>query len=418
MNDIRALYADENGEIFDAPNILPMGRMGDETVPLTKEDFIPLPESADLMFLPDRKAVGMDKKSGEIFPILGFAVAALLPAGYTRIFLPAYETESDAQPLPIYGYTAVALIDEEIHVAALKTDESEKWNPLNYNTKDLKKLINRTKKDLPENSIVKNLQKCALQWHCLTAENLFYRRFEAGVPVSPKCNANCIGCISLQVSECCPSPQSRIKQAPTVKETVDVMLYHLDFASEAMVSFGQGCEGDPALMFELISTAVARVRERTKKGKINMNTNAGFTKGVKAIVDAGLDNMRVSIISPIDETYNAYYRANYSLDDVKNSIKYAMEKGVYVSLNMLTFPGLNDREEETEAWIKFFEEIPVPMIQVRNLNMDPDILMKTLPKARGEMLGTRKFLEILHEKFPKMAIGSFSHFNKGICENL
>ncbi|MBP3722536.1 MAG: radical SAM protein, partial [Selenomonadaceae bacterium] len=195
-------------------------------------------------------------------------------------------------------------------------------------------------------------------------------------------------------------------------------LYHLDFAPEAMVSFGQGCEGDPSLEYEKISEAILRVRERTNRGKINMNTNAGFTEGVKKIVDAGLNNMRVSIISAVEETYSAYYRANYTLDNVKKSIRYATEKGVYVSLNLLTFPGLNDREEETEKWIEFFKELPVPMIQIRNLNMDPDVLMDKLSKPHGKMLGTRRFLEILRENFPKMKIGSFSHFNEGISDNL
>jgi len=408
MNDIRLLYADENGEIFDAPNMLPMGRIGNEIVELKREDFIPLPESADLMFLPDRYAVGKDE-NGEVLKVLGYAVSALLPAGFTRLYLPAFERDENAKPLPLYGYTAVALIDEEICVAAISTDESEQWNPLNYNTRDLKKLVKRTKKDLPNNSIVENLAKCSFEWHCLTAQNLFYRRFEAGLPVSPKCNANCLGCISLQAAECCPSPQSRIKTSPTVREMVEVMLYHLDTAPNAMISFGQGCEGDPSLECEKISAAILRVRERTKRGKININTNAGFTEGIKKIVDAGLDNMRVSIISPTEEIYKAYYRANYTLDDVKNSIRYAMEKGVYVSLNMLTFPGLNDREEEIEGWINFFKELPVPMIQVRNLNVDPDELLKILPAAKGEMVGTRRFLEILHKNFGKMQIGSFTH---------
>ena len=408
MNDIRLLYADENGEIFDAPNMLPMGRIGNDIVELKRGDFIPLPESADLMFLPDRYAVGKDE-NGEVLKVLGYAVSALLPAGFTRLYLPAFERDENAKPLPLYGYTAVALIEEEICVAAISTDESEQWNPLNYNTRDLKNLIKRTKKDLPNNSIVENLAKCSLEWHCLTAQNLFYRRFEAGLPVSPKCNANCLGCISLQAAECCPSPQSRIKTSPSVREMVEVMLYHLDTAPNAMISFGQGCEGDPSLECEKISAAILRVRERTKRGKINMNTNAGFTEGIKKIADAGLDNMRVSIISPTEEIYKAYYRANYTLDNVKNSIRYAMEKGVYVSLNMLTFPGLNDREEEIEGWINFFKEIPVPMIQVRNLNVDPDELLKILPAAKGEMVGTRRFLEILHKNFGKMQIGSFTH---------
>ena len=35
---ITALYADENGEIFDAPGIAAVGRLGDEIRPLTVDE--------------------------------------------------------------------------------------------------------------------------------------------------------------------------------------------------------------------------------------------------------------------------------------------------------------------------------------------------------------------------------------------
>ena len=81
--EIRALYADDEGEIFDAPGFAGLGRTGSEAVLLQPEDLIPLPESADLMFLPDRLALGQTPQ-GECMPITGRAVAAILPAGYTR----------------------------------------------------------------------------------------------------------------------------------------------------------------------------------------------------------------------------------------------------------------------------------------------------------------------------------------------
>ena len=77
---------------------------------------------------------------------------------------------------------------------------------------------------------------------------------------------------------------------------------------------------------------------------------------------------------------------------------------------MLYFPGFNDREEELNAWIKFFEELPVQMIQVRNLNIDPDIFLNTMPQQSGKMLGTKKFLQTLKNKFNNLQIGSFSHY--------
>ena len=409
MKKITALYADENGEVFDAPNYSGVGRIGNEFVELKPQDLIKLPESVDLMFLPNRKAVGL--KNNKISTIKGQAVSAILPAGYTRTFLPAFEKdEKNSKILPLYGYTAVVLYRDELHAAAIYTDENHKWNPIHYNTRDLKKFVRRVKKDLPNNRIVNQVANCSLNWHCLTAQNLFYRRWEAGIPTSPTCNAQCLGCISLQPAECCPSPQNRIDFKPTVEEISDVGIYHLTNAEDAIISFGQGCEGEPSLAYENISAAIKKIREKTNRGQINMNSNAGFTEGVKKIIDSGLDSIRVSIISAKNESYDAYYKAAYHLDDVKNSIQYALEKNVYVSLNMLYFPGFNDREAELDAWIKFFEKFPVQMIKVRNLNIDPDLFLDTMPEKYGKMTGTKKFLQTLKEKFKNIQIGSFSHY--------
>ena len=406
---ITALYADKNGEIYDAAGIGGVGRIGNDIVTLTPEDLIKLPDSADLMFLPDRQAVGITK-SGKLTTIDGQAVAAILPAGYTRTHLPAYKIHSQLKPLPLYGYTAVVLYRDDLYTTAIYTDKNDKWDHIHYNARDLKKLVQRTKKNLPNNRIVEQVANCSLKWHCCTAQNLFYRRWEAGIPTSPTCNANCLGCISLQPAECCPSPQSRIKFKPTVKEISDVGIYHLETAPDAIVSFGQGCEGEPALMADTISEAIKIIRSNTKRGQININSNAGFTAGIKKIVDAGLDSIRVSIISAREDSYNAYYKAGYQLQNVKESIKYALNKNVYVSLNMLYFPGFNDRVEELDGWLKFFDELPVQMIQVRNLNIDPDIFLTAMPPQNGEIIGTKNFLQNIKSRFSNLQIGSFSHY--------
>ena len=87
MAEIRALYADEDGNILDAPKgFMALARTGTEIVELSPDDLIPLPESADLMFLPDR--LPLARYEDEIMPIMGNAVAAILPAGYTRLYMP------------------------------------------------------------------------------------------------------------------------------------------------------------------------------------------------------------------------------------------------------------------------------------------------------------------------------------------
>ena len=406
-NPITALIADERGNIFDVPEVEAVGRVGEKFFKLKPENLIKLPESADLMFLPQRKAIGF--KRGEFVPLKGRAVSAILPQGYTRTHLPAFKKSPHAKILPLYGYTAVALYKDEIYAAALYTDENHKWDPVNYNPPDLSKLIRRVKKALSNNRIVAQVANCSLEWHCLTAQNLFYRRWECGVPTSPVCNANCLGCISLQQSECCPSPQSRINFVPTVDEIADVGIFHLSQAEDAIISFGQGCEGEPSLQAENISAAIKKIRAKTSRGQININTNAGFTAGIKKIVDAGLNSMRVSIISARDETYQKYYRAGYKLDAVKNSIGYALNNGVHVSLNLLYMPGFNDRAEEFAAWKNFLTELPVQMIQVRNLNYDPDEFFNVMGHDEN-FSGTKKFLRELQKNFPALTVGNFSRY--------
>ena len=115
---ITALYADSSGEIYDKPGIAGVGRIGNEIVELKPQDLIKLPDSADLMFLPNRNAVGLNK-DGKLTTIKGQSVSAILPAGYTRTHLPAFDLQSNAQQLPLYGYTAVVLYRDELYATAI-----------------------------------------------------------------------------------------------------------------------------------------------------------------------------------------------------------------------------------------------------------------------------------------------------------
>ena len=409
QSEITAIYADRRGNICEVEGVSGMGRIGAQNVMLTAADLIPLPESADLMFMPEHSGVGQDAHGTEV-RLAGTAIAAILPQGYTRTHLPAFHRVDDAAPLPLYGYTAVVSHRGQLCVAAVYTDENEKWDPANYNGKELKKLVRRTMKELPNNRIVEQVGNCSLNYHCLTAQNLFYRRWECGVPTSPVCNANCLGCISLQSAECCPSPQERITFSPTPEEIAEVGIYHLSIAPDGIISFGQGCEGEPSLAADRIAEGIRRIRAVTQRGQINMNSNAGFPEGMRKIVDAGLDSLRVSIISARNESYDAYYRASYPLDNVKKSLRYALDHGVYVSLNLLHFPGFTDRAEELAAWQDFFRALPVQMIQMRNLNIDPTLFLRTMPEAGSVPIGTRAFMDELHREFPQLVIGSFSHY--------
>jgi len=410
------VYADEQGRLFDYPELTLVGRSGNLLVEPVEEEMIPLPPGASLTLVPYSYPVGLthggEFKKLPSHPVTGgrvFAVGALLPQGYTRTLLPGYQREKNNKWLPLLGYAAVGFRDGCFYVAANQTDNPSKWDPGNYNTEGLRELVEKRLELNRQNRILQQLAKCSLEYGCLTAQNIFYRRWEGGLPVSPQCNARCLGCISEQPAECCPSPQARINFQPELNELLEVAVPHLEEAPEGIISFGQGCEGEPSLAAPLITAAIKEMRKLTRQGTVNINTNAGYTEGIAAICTAGLDAMRVSIISPTPAIYEAYYRPRgYSLEDVRRSILVAKEKGIYVSLNLLTMPGVTDREEETGALLDFVRSTGVDLIQLRNLNIDPDRLMGVLALPEEEPLGIPGFLEVLRQELPEVEIGNFS----------
>jgi len=409
---MQLLYADEQGRMYDH-GLGAVGRTGDRLVEIVDEDMLELPPGASLTLLPGSAPVGMDKQGD--FKLLrqvpgeggvAMAVGALLPQGYTRTLLPGYQHQ-DGQTLPLLGYAAVAWQKGRVYVAAIRTDEPDRWDPTHYNSTDLPRLVQDRLAQSPQNRVLAQLAHCALEYSCYTAQNIFYSRWEGGLPMSPVCNARCLGCISLQPAECCPSPQSRLTFRPTSAEALEVALYHLQHAPEGIVSFGQGCEGEPALAADDIAQVISKVRQKTGQGTINMNSNAGYTSGVKKICRSGLDSMRVSLISAREQAYQAYYwPRDYSLSDVAESIKIARSLGVYVSLNLLVLPGFNDREDEIEALVKFITDNGVNKVQLRNLNIDPDYFFSQVP-ANGNIYGVDQLIETLRS-IPSLELGNFS----------
>ena len=140
-----------------------------------------------------------------------------------------------------------------------------------------------------------------------------------------------------------------------------------------------------------------------------MNTNAGNTSGIKKIIDAGIDSLRVSLNSGTDEVYNAYYRpVNYTLDHVRESLRYAADNGVYTYLNLLTFPGINDSTDEIESLLELVHANDVKAIQIRNLNIDPETMKPIVEQLQGEAVGVPEFLRILEDELPEVAIGNYT----------
>ncbi|MGI6678043.1 MAG: radical SAM protein [Dehalobacterium sp.] len=412
------LFARANGELLDFPGLKMAGLAGDTLVIPGSKELIPLPEGATLFALPGRVPVGVDQNGA--FTQLRYnpyrrkkekiwAVGALLPQGFTRTLLPAFANPWKEKTLPLLGYTGVGIRQGRLVVAALQTDEHELWHPKHYNTKDLAARIRQKQRKFPHNRLLKQLGTCSLEYGCFTAQNIFYGRWEGGIPVSPRCNAACIGCISSQPSECCPAPQRRLNFVPTSSEIEEIGLDHLRKGKNAIISFGQGCEGEPSLQGELISESIKRIRAVTDRGTININTNAGHEANIKKIITAGLDAMRVSMISPSPEVYRAYHRpGDYDLEQVSASLRAALHAGVYTSLNLLTFPGFTDDYEEVAKLISLIKATGVKKVQFRNLNIDPEQFLKLLPVKKYQPMGIGQMIKHLKKEIPELAIGNYS----------
>jgi pyruvate-formate lyase-activating enzyme len=408
MNAPALVYSTPDGAAAEEPRLRALDYFGQ---PLKAEDLIPLPEGTTLSMLPQRLACGLtsDGRRASIRAKKGWALAALLPIGYTRTRLPAYAKTPQTEPLPFFGYTAVAAIDGQLYAAALATDDPQKWLPGTYPRARLQRLVQQRLAAEPENRVLAHHAHCALDYACPTASNLFFRRWEGAIAVSPGCNARCIGCISKQDEEQLVSPQDRLTFLPQVEEIVEVAVVHLEQAPNAILSFGQGCEGEPLLQARRIERAIRAIRARTSRGTLNINTNASNPRALQRLYAAGLDSLRASTISARPETYNAYYRPlGYTFEDVRRSLILAREAGVYSSINFLVFPGLADAEEEVAAMVSFLRETGVRLVQLRNLNIDPEVLLPRLPLPRGRAIGIAQMIATLRRELPEVRIGNFS----------
>jgi wyosine [tRNA(Phe)-imidazoG37] synthetase (radical SAM superfamily) len=407
------LYSDGQGNIFEDTSLYVLGRSGWDAVEVDPEDWIPLPEGGNLYELPGRRGIGMDVISGEIrLCEKGWAVAAFIPPAHTGFYMAAYETLPDAPTLPLFCYTAAGWHNDVFYVPAIRIEQDIRQECAGFDDIKIQEGLAVSLNAYPNNRLVKHLaENCCLTYHCPAARNYFMGRWECPIPISPACNANCIGCISFQPEEeTIVSTQDRLTFKPTAQEVIEYTVPHLQTAPFPIVSFGQGCEGEPLLMWETIREAIIEIRKHTNRGSININTNGSNPKAVEALMKAGLDSIRVSTNSAREDIYTKYYRPNnYTFNDIVESLKIAGEMGGWTSINYFVFPGMTDSAAELDALRTLIQETKLKMIQWRNFNIDPDwYLGKINVQDTGERYGVRQFMDIIHEEFPDVKYGYFN----------
>ncbi len=407
------LYSDGNGNIFEDTTLYACGRSGWDALPLESEDWIELPQGGQLYELPGRRGIGIDAVTGQMrLCEKGWAVAAFIPPAYTGTWLAAYETLRNAETLPLFCYTAAAWHQQKFYVTAVRIENDIRQESAGFDEQKIAAGVQDLLTTYKHNRLVRHLaNNCCNTYHCPAAKNYFMGRWECPVPTSPACNANCIGCISFQPQdETIVSTQDRLTFKPTAEEIVEYTVPHLETAPFPIVSFGQGCEGEPLLMWQTIRQAILEIRKHTQKGNININTNGSDFKAVKALCEAGLNSIRVSTNSARKEIYTPYYRPNnYQFEDIIESLKVVSSFGGWTSINYFVFPGMTDSVEEYEALRKLIKITGLKMIQWRNFNIDPDwYLGKIGVTDTGENIGLKQMMELIKEEFPQLKFGYFN----------
>lgn len=414
------LFATNKGKILDYSGLHMAGAAAGRLSKPLIEDLIELPPGSELFTLPGRLPIGIELEghqpalldsnpynSGESIQ----AVAAFMAPAHTAIYTAAYKTSaSEKSRLPLFAYTAVGWAEGRFWVAAFRSDMDCRQDADQF---DQRRLERRTQKQLQRhagNRLIQHLGNCCLTYGCPAARNYFLGRWEAPLPCSPSCNAACAGCISLQPSGCCPSTQDRITFVPTEKEIAEVAIEHLQTASKPIVSFGQGCEGEPLLQAEIIEKSISLIRSRTDRGTINLNTNGSLPDAVDRLAAAGLDSIRISMNSAQTEIHRRYYQPKgFSLTDVCRSIAVMKHHKRHVSLNYFILPGCTDDPVEFAALSELIAEFHPDFIQLRNLNIDPEYYLRVIDHSTtAPPLGIRNWLTQLKAKFPTLGFGYYN----------
>jgi pyruvate-formate lyase-activating enzyme len=417
---LTALVANAAGEIFELDGYAAVGMAGTKQIPLTLKNTCSMPFGSELMYLPDRWPLLFNRGSGRIETITQnpyapgqplFPVTAFNSPGYITSYLGAYVETPKAHALPLFSYGAVGWHRGKFRSAIVAVDREKRQDLRLMKPDDVALGIEKMRKQMPANRLRSHLEKCALQFGCPAAKNFFLGRCEAPLPAAEQCNARCLGCLSLQRHSDIPHSQDRIRFTPSPEEIAEVALAHIKRVDQSVVSFGQGCEGDPLLATDVIAPAIRLIRAETDRGTINMNTNASLPQALQQVIDAGLDSIRISMNSVRENCYHAYFRPKgYGFSDVLKSIALAVGSGLFVAVNYLNCPGFTDTPPEIDALRQFLKAYPIHMIQWRNLNFDSLRYYKIMSDVApdGAPIGMKNLLEQIRREFPGLKFGYFN----------
>jgi pyruvate-formate lyase-activating enzyme len=388
-----AVHSDRSGRLVVTADYAAAMSDGSSIGPLVQA--LPLPAGTDVVHLPGRTGIGLDRAGRARELGQGrFGVAAILPIGYLRMGLPAYVDDLGGQPLRPRAYAAVGADPSgQLFVSAVALD-AEAGAIDGRSAPDLAARITATQRDHPSSRVLRQLARCAKDYRCRAAANAFLGRHDCALPVAAPRNERPPEVLVLH-DDADASPTEPAAFRPSPDEVADAASRHLQ-GGGSVVAFGRACEGEPLLAVRVVEQAILAIRERTRLGSIHLETNGSSPVALRRLCDAGLDSVAVRVVSARAETYEAIHRPDgFRLADVRASIAHAIAGKVSVAIRILALPGLTDRPRELDALVGLAGDLPAGgTLVLCDLSADPQRALGIAPSAETP-LGMGRMLERL-----------------------
>ena len=371
---LQAIHSDRSGRVFVSADYGATALYG--SAPAALDRAIPLPADAQLIPLADRAAIGIDRR-GEPRPLgpARWALAAILRPGHLRTHLPACDPAAGLTPLEPLPYAAVAADQRgELVVAAIAIGPQAEPN----GDDDVASRITQRLRAEPSNRLLRQLARCARDHACPAARNAFLGRGECALPIGAPANDQAGPTVALRRrQERAPLDPSALPA--TAADIAAVANAHFA-AGGTSVSFGHACEGDPLAAVRIVAEAATLIR-RPEGAELILRTSGASDSALARAAAAGIDRVTVALASAHGPTYERVHRpVGYRWSDVRATLRAAAARKLSITIELLSLPGLTDRESEVRALVVLLGELPAGTLLVPvDLAADPYALLAALP---------------------------------------
>lgn len=381
-----SVHTDRSGRVFVSADHGAAGMGGLEATAI--DDAVPLPSGARVVPLA-REATAYDR-TGRI-RALGkgrLALGAILQGGHARLLFPAYRDDPGEATLEPLAYAAVAADARgDLVVAAADLGLGER--PHERGAADPAIAL----RERPANALVRQLARCARDHACLAARSGFGHG-DLPVPLGAPPAERPTLPVALR-SGYGGSPSERAAFHPTAPEIADVAADHVARGG-TRVSFGRACDGEPLRLIRVLEDAIALIRERAPSAAVHLETAGSDPAALRRAIDAGLASVTVRLGAARADTFELLHGPlGHRWTDVRACLQLAAERGVALTIALLTLPGMTDRPAEIDALLSLLGELPGGRLEVRDLGADPLRTLAGFPRARP--LGMRALLGRLTE---------------------